>query len=154
MIGKKSLVLLALLSTAPSLAATSPLTGTWILEKSDNPMPDGSLVPYCTGVHGLIIYTADGYVSVGLNCAAQGHGSEPADISGRKFFYAGTYQFDGKQVTHHLLNASQPELIGEDIARDVQLEGDELILTGVNQGQSFSAYWRRVNSCATNQDRF
>lgn len=140
----KQLVVLGLLATTPAFAASSPLVGTWILEKSENPMPDGSIVSYCTGVHGMIIYTEAGYVSVALNCAAVGNGPEPADISGRKFFYAGTYQFDGKVATHQMMNASQPELIGESFSREVTIQGAELILTGVNQGQKFSAYWRRV----------
>lgn len=138
------LVLLGLLMASPVFAANSPLVGTWILEKSENPMPDGSIVSYCTGVHGMIIYTEEGYVSVALNCAAVGNGPEPADISGRKFFYAGTYQYDGKVATHQMMNASQPELIGESFTREVTIQGTELILTGVNQGQKFSAYWRRV----------
>ena len=142
----KCLVLLLLsLISAEVYAASSPLVGTWILEKSENPMPDGSLVSYCTGVHGLIIYTEDGYVSVALNCDPVGHGKEPADVSGRKFFYAGTYQFDGKKATHLMLNASQPELIGESFSRDVSINGSELVLTGVNQGQAFSAYWKKVS---------
>ena len=139
------LFLLGLLIATPGFAANSPLVGTWILEKSENPMPDGSLVSYCTGVHGLIIYTAEGYVSVALNCDPVGHGQEPADISGRKFFYAGLYHFDGVRAVHKMLNASQPELIGEVFTRDVTIRGSELILTGVNQGQKFSAFWRRAS---------
>jgi hypothetical protein len=130
----------------PAVASTSPLIGTWILEKSENPMPDGTLVPYCTGVHGLIIYTEEGYVSVALNCDAVGHGTEPADISGRKFFYAGTFTFDGHLAKHKMINASQPELIGSEFTRQVTIVGNELILTGVNQGQQFSAYWKKVTA--------
>ena len=102
------------------------------------------MVPYCTGVHGFIIYTKEGYVSVALNCAPVGNGPEPADVSGRKFFYTGTYQYDGTKVTHQLLNASQPEMIGETATRQVTINGSELILTGTNQGQQFSAYWKKV----------
>ena len=130
--------------SVPSMGASNPLVGTWILEKSENPMPDGSVVSYCTGVHGMIIYTPEGYVSVALNCAEEGTGSEPADVSGSKFFYAGTYDFDGKSVTHKMLNSSQPELIGSGFARKVTIKGDHLILAGVNQGQEFAAYWVRV----------
>lgn len=130
--------------SAPLLAAANPLVGTWILEKSENPMPDGTVVSYCTGVHGMIMYTTEGYVSVALNCAAEGNGNEPADISGRKFFYAGTYNYDGHRASHKMLNASQPELIGSSFSRKVTIKGDLLILSGVNQGQEFSAYWRRV----------
>jgi hypothetical protein len=150
---KKTLVALYALATvfAPALcradalaADPTALVGTWILERSDNPLPDGSVVPYCTGVHGAIIYTREGYVSVALNCGpSQGH-PEPADVSGRKFFYMGKYTFDGANVTHTLLNASQPELIGTAVTRSVRIDGSELILTGENQGQLFSATWRRA----------
>jgi hypothetical protein len=138
------LLLLALFASSPAIAATSPLVGTWVLEKSENPMPNGSVVSYCTGVHGFIIYTEEGIVSVALNCAPEGQGPEPADISGRKFFYTGTYQFDGRRAIHTLLNASQPELIGTSFTRAVTIRDSELILSGVNQGQVFSAVWRRL----------
>jgi len=141
----KSLVLMAAMATSSlGLAKPASLVGTWILEKSDNPLPDGRVVSYCTGVHGMIIYTAEGYVSVALNCDAEGDGEEPADISGRKFFYSGTYKYDGKHVTHTMLNASQPELIGNSFKRDVKINGRQLILSGENQGQVFSAQWKKV----------
>src|SRR4051812_10146091 len=139
-----------LFNVSQALAAPSPLVGTWVLEKSEDPMPDGSTVPYCTGEHGYIIYTAEGYVSVALNCDPTGHGHEPADISGRRFFYAGTYEFDGTRAKHKMLNASQPELIGEVFTRDVTIQGSLLILTGVNQGQHFPASWRRVDKSPLN----
>lgn len=137
---------LTLLSTQSYSKPNASIVGTWILEKSNNPLPDGSVVPYCTGVHGMIIYTAEGFVSVALNCGEKPEGieTEPADISGRKFFYAGTYTFDGTRVTHTMLNASQPELIGKSFSRDVKLNKSKLILTGENQGQHFSAHWVRV----------
>lgn len=138
----------AVMGSSRSMAAPASLVGTWILERSENPMPDGTVVPYCSGVHGLIIYTVEGYVSVALNCDPIGDGPEPADVSGRKFLYAGTYSFDGNQVTHHLSNASQPELIGTSFTRSVSIEGDQLILSGENQGQKFSAYWTRVGAIA------
>ncbi len=143
---KLMLPLLLSLFAIQGFAKTSPLVGTWILEKSENPMPDGTIVSYCTGVQGMIIYTQEGYVSVALNCDPVGHGKEPADISGRKFFYAGTYEFDGKNVVHTMLNTSQPELIGNGFSREVTIKDTLLVLTGVNQGQTFSAYWRRVSS--------
>jgi len=142
---KNALLLAALCSSLQGFAREQSVVGTWILEKSDNPLPDGTVVPYCTGVHGMIIYTDEGYMSVALNCGPkEGDGEEPADISGRKFLYAGTYEYDGTQVTHHLLNASQPELIGKSFVRDVSNDGSTLVLSGENQGQVFSATWKRV----------
>lgn len=136
--------ILALMFQVPAFAGAPELVGTWILEKSENPMPDGSVVSYCTGVHGSITYTDEGRVSVSLNCAPEGKGSEPADISGRRFFYSGPYKYDGKFVTHTMQNASQAELIGQSFSREVTIDGDLLVLTGDNQGQKFSAYWRRL----------
>jgi hypothetical protein len=143
------LLLLTLLITQPQAFADvtpqgSQIVGTWILEKSNNPLPSGEVVPYCTGLHGMIIYSEDGFVSVSINCAPTGVGKEPADISDRRFFYAGTYDYDGQNVVHNLHNASQTNLIGTSFKREVKLEDDLLILSGHNQGQEFSAHWRRV----------
>lgn len=143
---KVLLVVTAMVGSLQGFGAGRSVVGTWILEKSDNPLPDGTVVPYCTGVHGMIIYTAEGYVSVSLNCGPKGEAAEPADISGRKFFYAGTYQFDGAQVTHNLLNASQENLIGSSFTRDVTIDGASLVLSGENQGQVFSAHWKKVQA--------
>ena len=130
--------------SAQVFANDNELVGTWILEKSENPMPDGRVVSYCTGFHGMIIYTAEGYVSVAINCAKEGVGVEPADISGRLFFYSGKYSYDGASVIHTMMNASQAELIGSSFSRSVQIKGGALILSGNNQGQQFSAHWRKV----------
>jgi hypothetical protein len=139
-----SLFSVSLSARAETAINPQSMVGTWILERSDNPMPDGSVVPYCTGVHGMIIYTAEGFVSVALNCAATGNGNEPADISGRKFFYAGRYTVNGSRVTHHLANASQTELMGTSFTRDITINDNRLILSGQNQGQAFAAHWVRV----------
>jgi hypothetical protein len=141
--------ILLLISAATAYGESAPLVpsdfvGVWKLVKSENPMPDGSLVTYCNGVHGYIIYTAEGYVSVSLNCGPKVSDNEPADISGRKFFYTGTFTLEGNVVTHHLENASDVQLIGTDSVRTAGLIGSVLVLTGVNQGQTFSAYWQKV----------
>src|SRR5262245_12748615 len=102
----KRIVLIAtLLFSAHSFAKTQSLVGTWLLEHSENTLSDGTVVPYCTGAHGMITYTNEGFVSVALNCAPTGNGKEPADSTGRKFSYAGTYHYNGRQVTHDLMNA-------------------------------------------------
>lgn len=139
-------ILIALVTTTQTHAALSAqdMVGVWKLTKSDNPMPDGTMVPYCNGVNGYIIYTSEGYVSVALNCGPKVNTSEPADISGRKFFYTGTYTVVGSVVTHHLENASDVHLIGTDSKRTVSFNGNQIVLTGVNQGQTFSAYWEKV----------
>lgn len=143
---KTSLLALVLivLTNATGFANNQPLVGTWILERSDNPQPDGSVVPYCAGVHGMAIYTPEGYVTVSINCGPRQQVNEPADISGRMFFYAGVYRYNGRQVEHLLMNASEPKLIGEKVIRTVTIRGNQLILSGVNQGQVFSAFWRKV----------
>ena len=83
-------------------------------------------------------------MSVSLNCGPKELEKEPADISGRKFFYAGTYDIKDGKITHYLMNASDVHLIGKGFSRELNLKGDELILTGENQGQKFSAYWKKV----------
>ena len=141
------IALLSLTATAyakPGQITAADLVGVWKLIKSENPMPDGTTVSYCNEVHGYIIYTSEGYVSVSLNCGPQLNESEPANVSGRKFFYTGTYDVKGSEVTHHLENASDTQLIGSDSKRYVTFARSVLVLTGENQGQSFSAFWQKI----------
>jgi hypothetical protein len=144
MTARSLLALSAFLAAAAASAAPGSLVGTWELVHSENTLPDGQVVPYCTGAHGMIIYTPEGYVSVALNCAEEGQGFEPADLTGRKFFYAGTYRYDGQEVVHTLLNASEPAMIGSRPARRVTLRGDTLILSGESQGLAFTATWAKT----------
>jgi hypothetical protein len=141
----------AFASPLQTITATD-LVGTWILVDSLNPNSTGPDEPYCNGVHGKIIYTADGYVSVSLNCGPRLKASEPADISGRKFFYSGKFSLEGSQVTHHLDNASDVNLIGTDTVREASLDGPLLTLKGVNQGRTFTAVWRKVQPTDTNTE--
>src|SRR4051812_37006678 len=109
----KWLAMLFLIASPVFAMAQSPLVGTWALEGSENYLPGGTIVPYCTGAHGFIIYTKEGYVSVALNCAKapvdeEGQPEkEPADATGRMYFYTGTYSYDGKTATHTILNSSE-----------------------------------------------
>lgn len=49
----------------PVTAQTTPVTGTWVLEKADKILPDGQQVAdYGADPHGLVIFTADGHYSV------------------------------------------------------------------------------------------
>src|SRR6185437_7029769 len=120
----------------------SDLVGVWRLIQSEDPMPNGTIVPYCNGVHGYIIYTPDGHVSVALNCGPRANKVEPADVSGRMYFYTGTYRVSGNTVTHYIENASDTQLIGDSVTRNIELHGDTLELSGLSQGQKFSATWQ------------
>jgi hypothetical protein len=128
-----------------SVLTKKDLIGVWILEESENYMPNGEVVPYCTGSHGMIIYTKEGIVSVALNCGEVEEGTiEPANSTGRKLSYAGRFSFDGSDVTHHIMNASEPSMIGSEFTRRVELNGQRLSLSGEIRGQRFTARWIKL----------
>jgi hypothetical protein len=147
---KKLLVLTALASIAfgslaPAVALKpSDLVGVWMLMHSEDEMADGSKVPYCNGANGYIIYTPERFVSVALNCGPRSQPTEPADVTGRKFFYLGSYSIQGTQISHVLENASEESSIGSTALRDAHFENGNLVLTGVSHGQKFQATWEKM----------
>lgn len=127
---------------------SAPLTGVWELVGSENEVPGSSVkIPFCTDYHGLILYTPAGYNAVAINCGEKKDPTvvEPADQFGRKFFYSGKYQVNGKVVTQIPDNASELFLIGSPAVRVMDITGDLLTLDGTN-GSKFKATWRKRHS--------
>jgi hypothetical protein len=81
---------------------------------------------------------------VSLNCLPKEDETvaEPADINGRKYFYAGTYRIEDNLAINLPQNSSMVEHIGHDQVREMTLNAGELILKGMN-GSSFVAVWEK-----------
>lgn len=120
--------------------ATNPLIGTWKLISYYQRDADGG-VHYVWGrrVSGYISYTEQGRMSVVITA-----GDRPrASVAGRTditpeekaaaydtcIAYAGTYDFHGDRVDHHVEASLFPNWVGGDQVRFVRLEGDRLSLT-------------------------
>lgn len=111
------------------------LIGTWSLIEFKYENEAQEMVSWGNRAHGLLIYTADGYMSLSVN--------NEDDI----FFYAGKYSIlDHSQVVHYVTNASNPARIGKKLIRDIQMSDAKLTLssTGDEFGKGFIS-WRRTS---------
>jgi hypothetical protein len=144
------------------------LVGAWeLIDLVEEPL-DGSASRYPLGERavGLIVYTADGHMSVQI--MQEGHASPGEDdpygrtaddyaAEARTYFaYAGRYTVDEARgvVTHGVRMSLFPGWVGQDQERAAGLEGDVLTLSGA--GSSVSAgvpvrtrlRWRRAGGAA------
>lgn len=119
------------------------LIGTWTLTGFTLTDPDGeNFKPWGDQISGLLIYTADGYVSGIL-------GPTEPNLNRPGGGYSGTFEVYGNEVHHHVLASGDPNLIGTRQVRGVQIDGDELILTSqlsmiFGEGHSSIITWRRA----------
>lgn len=117
--------------------SSNPLVGSWRLVSWENRSADGT-VTYPLGRHavGLIIYTADGYMSVAIMCAdrgpfaagdlLRGTSEEKARAAETYVSYCGRYEFRGDSVIHHVELSLFPNWSGVDQERLVEVTGDRL----------------------------
>ena len=141
--------------------ASNPLVGTWRLMSNHSRTADGrTIYPYGTEVSGYITYTEEGRM-----CVAFGNANRPRFPSGDRagasveekaaaydsfFAYAGTYDFLGDRVVHHVEVCQFANWVGTDLVRFAKLEGDTVSLTTVpyvRAGVEQTGYlvWRRVS---------
>ncbi|MEY9997409.1 hypothetical protein ABIE67_009528 [Streptomyces sp. V4I8] len=132
---------------APAKSTTGPgqLVGVWSLVSFTVLDKAGSILDFPMGRHpeGLLIYTADGFISVHLSKSkrlahtaqtevAVGPGRPPeveAVASTSHYLgYTGTYEWRGDLVVHHVLVASVPQWTGTQQVRQVELKRDVLTL--------------------------
>jgi len=128
----------------PSLIFTADLVGAWSLE-SYTDTTEGAETVYPLGLNprGLLIYTTDGFMSAQLMSLGpssiegdEGNPGTPSDYQeqANSFIgYSGEYRFDEITATvFHMPSVSfLPILVGEQLKRQVELDGDRLTLTVV-----------------------
>jgi hypothetical protein len=97
----------------------------------------------------MLIYSADGYMSVSINRDNEKKsGNEAKDLFDSILFYSGTYSTDSEQcdlIRHKVTNASNPDRIGRDMIRYANLDGDLLTLKSPVEafGQA-TLVWRKI----------
>lgn len=118
----------------------NPLLGTWHLVRWDITYGDGRepTLPYGDKATGMIVYTADGFMSA---CIARGRRGKLTSASVRSapvderlaafesyFHYAGPYDINGpvgqQQVTHHVTHSLNPNFVGTQQIRDITFAAD------------------------------
>lgn len=124
--------------------AAADVVGGWQLEAylavdDEGATADGPLGPR---PEGLLLYSADGCVSVSMMSSRRAH--EPVTFMG----YAGRWSLDGDTIVHDVAVSSHAHMVATRQVREVALSGDLLVLGGVAlvEGQTRRRLlrWRRV----------
>lgn len=119
------------------------IVGSWLLESAVVVTTGGALShPYGVTPQGVLLYTADGWMSVTI--PSVGDGPTPGAI-----FYAGTVTIEDTIVTHHVLVGTDPFPAGTDQQRQVELNQgrDTLTLTtptGLVVETTIRLTWKRA----------
>jgi hypothetical protein len=147
-------------STQSLLAAQ--LVGAWALLHWEIRTPDGrSRLPFGADAGGLLLYSADGWMSAALYrarrtpLAAETPAAASAEARGavldEYLAYGGRWSLHGNTVTHDVLHAANPALIGTRQLRHARLVGDRLFLTAEESTptpRTHSIEWRKADAPA------
>jgi Lipocalin-like domain len=131
---------LALTATSisrPALAAGTELAGSYrLISSSTKHLDTGEDVPD-EGAKGSIMYGADGRMLVLITYGDRPRAESAAKLTDHQrvqlfrtmLSYGGSYEFDGKTVTHHVDICSDEIRCGTTFIRDVTVDGDRVIYT-------------------------
>lgn len=152
---RRALAILALLASVASASDRDALVGSWRFEREVDVRADGSTTTL-TDLDGVLIYTADGMMSVNImprnrrwSAASASAGqlrSTIVDGTG----YAGRYEVDAAKhrVTHVLETSLDPGDEKKRLVRDYAIEGDTLKLSGdasdARGPLRFTVVWKRA----------
>lgn len=120
--------------------------GTWRLAWLEEPDADGKVHRAdCTG---LLVYTADGHMSVQVmyrNADGGGQGGAVQYAQGGYEASFGTYQVDEKARTFlfHVEGAMVRSLVGKDLPRAFELVGNQLIVRSTDPKEHWKVAWER-----------
>jgi hypothetical protein len=125
------------MSARPALAAGYELAGTYrLVSSSTTHLDTGEDVPD-EGAKGSIMYGADGRMLVLITYGDRPKAESFAKLTDHQrvalfrtmLAYGGTYEFDGKTVTHHVDICSDEIRCGTTFVRDVTVDGDRVTYT-------------------------
>ena len=122
------------------------IIGSWALERFDIEEPSKNVRPWGKNATGLLIYTADGYMSVSINRDVENKSDQEAkNIFDSILFYSGTFAAETEIIRHKVTNASSPTRIGKEMIRYATLDGDRLTLKSPVEsfGQAI-LIWRKI----------
>ena len=118
------------------------LVGAWQLQRWYITYEDGSVTePLGPGATGLLVYTADGWMSAAMNAAdrprlSRGNPraapeSERAAAFDTHFGYCCRWRVVGQSVEHHVTLSHNPGLVGTVQTRRIQMRGRTLTLSAL-----------------------
>jgi Lipocalin-like domain len=108
------------------------ILGVWQLESWEIQKKDGTFKSRGKNVHGLLMYSSTGHMSVSLT-------SDGPDI-----FYAGTYELKDNRMLHRAEMSFDPKHF-TNVRRRVTLNGDSLILLSDDDAKrGLRLTWKRI----------
>ncbi len=122
------------------------IVGTWLLESFLIESKQNEKRDWGVNVHGLLIYTPSGYMSVSINKDVEKKSTvEAQNYFDSILFYSGTFSVDAEIVKHQVTEASNPNRIGKEQIRFAKLENNLLTLTSPDEsfGRAILT-WRKV----------
>lgn len=138
------------------------LVGAWCLVDWRIEYGRGTSRPFGAGAGGVLVYTADGWMSatmwVGSRTPWSAASARRASIESRAtaadeyLSYCGRWRLEGDTVEHLVEGALNPSLIGTRQLREARLAGDLLVLTAEETDAASGAArrhiieWRRPGS--------
>lgn len=136
------------------------LVGTWLLVSWETIYSDGrTICPMGKDAKGLLMYSADGYMSAALFRADRprftsgemltASDSEKCAAWNSYFSYAGAYEVSGDELIHHVAVSMYPNWVNEEQRRKVLIEGGRLVLETLPQRtrrglQHSRVIWRKA----------
>jgi len=116
------------------------LTGVWKLVKTRVVDRDGNEQPSPLGPEpmGIIMFDADRIMVV----VCDGRKTIPSDAQRAFVSYAGTYQFDGREIVTRVHGASSPEGFADQV-REIRFEGSNRYVASPSPGYELT--WERVS---------
>ena len=125
------------------MADKAQLLGAWQLEAWSIGHPDRDDVSYPFGEDptGLLMYTDDDWMSAAIGRSDRA--ALPAGVPFRSidsdalaaayrdyFHYAGRYRVQGDDVVHYVTQSLNPNFVGSEQLRHIELDGSTLVLSG------------------------
>ena len=118
------------------------LIGAWRLVSMEEPGPDGKL-NHITDRKGMLIYTADGHVSVQLMLPQSESGVSNDYVKDGYEASFGSYDVneEAHTVTHHVQGSVTRVLVGKDLPRAFQFSDGHLIIKSIRPDEHWSVTW-------------
>lgn len=125
------------------MISKSDLLGTWQLESWSIGYEgrDDVTHPFGEDPIGLLLYTADDWMSASIS--RREREALPTDVPFRSiaaealaaayrdyFHYAGRFRVSGDDVTHYVTQSLNPNFVGSEQLRHIELDGSTLVLSG------------------------
>lgn len=138
------------------------LQGSWQLVSWEilYPGDEKKVFPFGENPKGILMYSADGYMSANISRAGRrplstdslrkAPSSEKLTAFETNFSYAGPYRIEGNKVIHTVEYSLNPNMVATKQIRDMAFEGDHLILSAdeplgaSGQSRHHQLIWKKI----------